>query len=155
MLDKEAGENGAFPISSKSMNYKNMKNGIAQLSDKLLMGAFICSIIVYTITVYGLYFDLTREVALFNSFLVYFFRYQYGLLGLFIGFVLLWSLIFFMRFYFKLGIGLYLSEHKIQTKPVSKTKMIMKETTNMFFSIFIFLLFFFNMLHDMVVIGFV
>ena len=137
------------------MNYKNLKNGIAQLSDKILIGAFICSCLTYAITVYGLYFDLTREVALFNSFLVYFFRYEYGLLGLFIGFALLWSLILFVRFYFKLGIGLYLSEHKIQTKPVSETKMIMKETTNMFFSLFIFLLFFFNMLHDMVVIAFV
>ena len=137
------------------MDYKTLKNGIAQLSDKILIGAFICSCLTYSITVYGLYFDLTREVALFNSFLVYFFRYKYGLLGLFIGFVLLWSLIFFVRFYFKLGIGLYLSEHKIQTKPISDTKMIMKETTNMFFSIFIFLLFFFNMLHDMVVIAFV
>ena len=151
MLEKEVGDNCAFPISYKSMDYKTLKIGIAQLSDKILIGAFICSCLTYAITVYGLYFDLTREVALFNSFLVS----EYGIIGLCIGFALLWSLIFSVRFYFKLGIGLYLSEHKIQTKPVSEKKTIMKETTNMFFSIFMFSLFFFNMLHDMVVIAFV
>lgn len=133
------------------MDYKNLKNGIAQLSDKMLMGAFVCSCLVYAITVYGLYFGKVREVALFNSFLVQ----EYGIIGLCIGFGLLWSLIFFIRAYFKLGISLYFSGCRTLSKPLSETKVIMKETTNMFFSIFMFLLFFFNMLHDVVVLVFV